>query len=143
MYQFSYCFINLLSKSYITIQPGFLSCSWRNCLSACHHGKRVFKNVAMFPILYYEYDGNTTCHKAFIMTHPLVYRLKQLYQLHQGIMNQSYGCFFIINAGTIIPANKYEFLFHIVFSFFTPSVMYITLIVFCIIQDNIDVDTDR
>ena len=46
-------------------------------------GKWVFKNVTMFPVLYYVYDCNhilyaikiTVCHKNFITIHSLVYRL--------------------------------------------------------------------
>ena len=30
-------------------------------------GKCFFKNATMFPILYYEYNYNTACHKIFIM----------------------------------------------------------------------------
>ena len=37
-----------------------------------------FFNVKMLPILYYEYDCNTVCHKNCIMIHSLVYRLGYL-----------------------------------------------------------------
>ena len=60
------------------------------------------------------------CHKKFIMIHSLVYRLgyhEESYQLHEATIKQSYCCFFLINTWIIIPANKYEFLFHIIFSF--------------------------
>ena len=34
-------------------------------------GKWIFKNVTVFPTLYYEYDCNTVCHKIFIRIHSL------------------------------------------------------------------------
>ena len=33
-----------------------------------------------FPILYYEYDCNTVCHKNVITTHSLLYRLAAIKQ---------------------------------------------------------------
>lgn len=49
--------------------------NWRNCISAYHIGKWLFKKVTMFPILFYEHDYNIVCHKHFITTHLLVYKL--------------------------------------------------------------------
>ena len=37
--------------------------------------KCVCISVAVFPILYYEYDCNTVSHEVFEMIHSLVYRL--------------------------------------------------------------------
>ena len=74
-FSFSYCFIPLLSDNHITLQHVSLSCNWRNCISRSSQVSSFLKNVTMFPVVYYEYDCNTICHKNFIMIHSLVDRL--------------------------------------------------------------------
>lgn len=65
-------------------------------------------------------DSNTVWHKNFITMHSLTYKLgyhEAIVLLTVGYIKQPYCCFFIINARSVIPVNKYKLLFHIVFIF--------------------------
>ena len=63
-----------------------------------------FFNVPMFPILYDEYDCNTVC--------PHIYKILKKNRIHSLVYQLGY-CEAI---------SKYEFIFHIIFSFLMSSV---------------------
>ena len=40
----------------LSSSSGYLSCNWRNCITAYHHRQIFLKCVTLFPVLCYEYD---------------------------------------------------------------------------------------
>ena len=85
-----------------------------------------FFNVTIFPVLYYEYDCNTVCRNSCIMVHSLVDRLSY----HEVILFITLGCskaviFLLLHYQCLnyyTCKKKYEFLFHIIFSFLMSTV---------------------
>lgn len=98
--------------------------------------KRFFKtHVTMFPILYYECRCHTACSKNSI-SHSSVYS--------RGYCGPIILLYSHYHAGTVVPLNKSEFLFHSIFSFlmFSISNMWNVYLVLCITEDSFDVGTD-
>ena len=100
MCYFSYSFVTLLSIALLYSMP-LSPVTGETTYQPISTGNWVFFTLMMFLILL-EY------HKYFITTHSLTYKLATIKQS---------CCFFIISSRIIIPVNKYEFLFHIIFTF--------------------------